>query len=402
MTSSAAAFPYFPGIRLLHSPGPSNVPKAVLDAMTKQPMDMGDPRVDACVDACEVGLKKLLNTQAADVFFYAANGHGVWEAMIVNLLAPGQKVLIPGTGHFSESWAIMAEAMGAIVIRTPYHEGYPIDLDSVAEVLRADTKHEIVAVFAVHTDTASSTTSDVPALRACIDATGHPALFVVDVVASLGAIPFEMDKWGVNAVIGASQKGLMVPPGVGFCVADARAMKVCENNPAPRFYWDWLRRRKGPSYSRFCGTAPQNLLFGMDAAFELLEREGVDQVHARHRILAGAVRAAVQSWSEAGNLDFLCKIPEARSDSVTAILVKPGVDPELIRKTAREKYQVMIAGGLGPFAGRVFRIGHLGDLNPAMILGCLAGVEAAMQSLGIEVGDRGVRRAVEFLSTASR
>ncbi|MFY9137503.1 pyridoxal-phosphate-dependent aminotransferase family protein [Zwartia sp.] len=398
MTSSAAAFPYFPGVRLLHSPGPSNVPKAVLDAMTKQPMDMGDPRVDACVDACESGLKKLLKTQAADVFFYAANGHGAWEAMIVNLLAPGQKVLIPGTGHFSESWAIMAEAMGAIVVRTPFHEGYPIDPDAVAQILRADTQHEIVAVFTVHTDTASSTTSDIPALRRAIDATGHPALFVVDVVASLGAIPFDMDQWGVNAVIGASQKGLMVPPGVGFCVADARAMQVCEKNPAPRFYWDWLRRRKGPSYSRFCGTAPQNLLFGMEAAFELLAREGVETVYARHRALAGAVRAAVQSWSQAGNLDFLCKVPSARSDSVTAIVVKPGIDPELIRKTAREKFQVMVAGGLGPFAGRVFRIGHLGDLNPAMILGCIAGVEAAMQSLGIEVGDRGVRSAVEYLS----
>lgn len=398
MTSSAAAFPYFPGVRLLHSPGPSNVPKAVLDAMTQQPMDMGDPRVDACVDACELGLKKLLKTHAADVFFYAANGHGAWEAMIVNLLAPGQKVLVPGTGHFSESWAIMAEAMGATVLRTPFHEGYPIDPEAVAQILRADAKHEIVAVFTVHTDTASSTTNDIPALRRAIDATGHPALFVVDVVASLGAIPFDMDQWGVNAVIGASQKGLMVPPGVGFCVADARSMQVCEKNPSQRFYWDWLRRRKGPSYSRFCGTAPQNLLFGMEAAFELLAREGVEQVYARHRTLAGAVRAAVQSWSQAGNLDFLCKVPDARSDSVTAIVVKPGIDPELIRKTAREKFQVMVAGGLGPFAGRVFRIGHLGDLNPAMILGCIAGVEASMQSLGIEVGDRGVRSAIEHLS----
>ena len=398
MTSSAAAFPYFPGVRLLHSPGPSNVPKAVLDAMSNQPMDMGDPRVDACVDACEQGLKKLLKAQAIDVFFYAANGHGAWEAMIVNLLAPGQKVLIPGTGHFSESWAIMAEAMGAVVLRTPFREGYPIDPQAVEQILRADTQHEIVAVFTVHTDTASSTTSDIPQLRRAIDAAKHPALFVVDVVASLGAIPFEMEKWGINAVIGASQKGLMVPPGVGFCAADARAIEVCENNPAPRFYWDWLRRRKGPSYSRFCGTAPQNLLFGMEAAFGLIEREGIEQVYARHRRLAGAVRAAVQSWSEAGNLGFLCQVPDARSDSVTAILVKPGIDPERIRKIAREHFQVMIAGGLGPFAGRVFRIGHLGDLNPAMMLGCLAGVEAAMQSLGIEVGDQGVRSAIQYLS----
>lgn len=398
MNSPTTTFPYIPGIRLLHSPGPSNVPKAVMDAMTNQPIDMGDPRVDACIDACEDGLRSLLNAPSAEVFMYAANGHGVWEAMIVNLLAPGQKVLILGTGHFSDSWALMAEAMGAVVLRTPYQEGYPIDLAAVQDALRADTKHEIVAVFAVHTDTASSTTSDVLALRKAIDATKHPALFVVDVVASLGAVPFEMEKWGVNAVIGASQKGLMVPPGVGFCAADARAMEVCAANPAPRFYWDWLRRRKGPSYSRFCGTAPQNLLFGMQASFGLLAKEGLANVHARHARLAGAVQAAVQSWSEAGNLQFLCRVPEARSVSVTAVLVKPGIDPELIRKTARDQFQVLIAGGLGPFAGRVFRIGHLGDLNPAMILGCLSGVEAAMQSLGINVGERGVRSAVEYLA----
>ena len=399
MNSSAASFPYFPGIRLLHSPGPSNVPKAVLDALTRQPIDMGDPRVDACVDACERGLQGLLNTANADIFLYAANGHGVWEAMIVNLLAPGQKVLIPGTGHFSDSWALMAEAMGAVIVRTPYIEGQPIDAGVVEQTLRADTKHEIVAVFAVHTDTASSTTSDMPAIRKAIDAAKHPALFVVDVVASLGAIPFFMDQWGVNAVIGASQKGLMCPPGVGFCAADERAMQVCANNPAPRFYWDWLRRRKGPSYSRVCGTAPQNLLFGLEAAFGLIEQEGLAQVHARHQRLASAVHAAVQAWSESGHVKFLCQVPEARSASVTAVLVGPGIDPELIRSTAREKFQVLIAGGLGPFAGRVFRIGHLGDLNPAMILGCLAGVEAAMQSLGIDVGSKGVRSAVEYLAT---
>jgi alanine-glyoxylate transaminase/serine-glyoxylate transaminase/serine-pyruvate transaminase len=231
-----------------------------------------------------------------------------------------------------------------------------------------------------------------------MDATKHPALFVVDVVASLGVVPFEMEKWGVNAVMGASQKGLMVPPGVGFCAADARAMEVCAANPAPRFYWDWLRRRKGPSYSRFCGTPPQNLLFGMQASFGLLATEGVANVHARHARLAGAVHAAVQSWSEAGNLQFLSRVPEARALSVTAVLVKPGIDPELIRKIARDKFQVMIAGGLGPFAGRVFRIGHLGDLNSAMILGCLSGVEAAMQTIGIDVGERGVRSAVEYLA----
>lgn len=401
MNSASTTFPHIPGVRALHSPGPSNVPKAVLDAMTNQPMDMGDPRVDAFIAGCERGLRGLLKTKSAEVFLYAANGHGVWEALTVNVAAPGQKVLILGTGHFSDSWAVLTEAMGIEVVRTPYVEGFPIDPDVLEKALRADTKKEIVAVFAVHTDTASSTTSDIPALRRAIDAADHPALFVVDVVASLGATNFEMDAWGVNAVLGASQKGLMSPPGVGFCVADEKAMAVCEKNPAPRYYWDWRSRRSELSYRKFCGTPPQNLLMGMQAAFGLIEKEGLENVFARHRLLTGAVHAAVSAWAEEGNLQFLCQVPEARSVSVTTILVAPGIDPEKIRKVAREKFQVMIAGGLGPFAGRVFRIGHLGDLNSAMILGALGGVEAALESLGISVGSQGVRRAVQYLAEHS-
>ncbi len=396
--TSAAEFPFFPGVRSLHSPGPSHVPKAVLDAMTNQPMDMGDPRVDGFIAACERGLRGLLNTKSADIFMYAANGHGAWEAMTINLIAPGQKVLIAGTGHFSDSWAVLSEAIGAQVIRTPYNEGFPIDIEALENTLRADTKNEIVAVFAVHTDTASSTTTDIPALRRAIDATGHPALFVVDVVASLGATKFEMDAWGVNAVIGASQKGLMTPPGLGFCAVDERAMEVCNKNPAPRFYWDWRVRKSELSYRKFCGTPPQNLLMGMEAAFGLIEKEGVENVFARHRLLAGAVQAAVQAWSAEGQVQFLCKVPDARSVSVTTIQVSPGVDPEKIRKVAREQFQVLIAGGLGQFAGRVFRIGHLGSLNSAMILGALGGVEAAMESVGIATGGQGVRRAIQYLA----
>ncbi len=396
--TSAADFPFFPGVRSLHSPGPSHVPKAVQDAMTNQPMDMGDPRVDGFIAACERGLRGLLNTQSADIFMYAANGHGAWEAMTINLIAPGKKVLIAGTGHFSDSWAVLSEAIGAQVVRTPYREGYPIDVDAIESTLRADSKNEIVAVFAVHTDTASSTTTDIPALRRAIDATGHPALFVVDVVASLGATKFEMDAWGVNAVIGASQKGLMTPPGLGFCAADERAMEVCNQNPAPRFYWDWRLRKSELSYRKFCGTPPQNLLMGLEAAFGLIEKEGAENVFARHRLLAGAVQAAVEAWSAEGQVQFLCKVPDARSVSVTTILVAPGVDPEKIRKVAREHFQVLIAGGLGQFAGRVFRIGHLGSLNSAMILGALGGVEAAMESVGVATGGQGVRRAIQYLA----
>jgi alanine-glyoxylate transaminase / serine-glyoxylate transaminase / serine-pyruvate transaminase len=387
-----------PGHRFLHSPGPTRVPDEVVHAMSRQPMDMGDPRLDRCIAACEAGLARLLHTEHADVFMYAANGHGAWEAVVANLVAPGQAVLIAGTGHFSESWAVQAEALGARVIRTPYTEGLPIDPALVEAALRADVAHVIVAVFVVHTDTAGGVTSDLAALRAAIDNAAHPALFVVDVVASLGAAPFAMDALRANVALGASQKGLMVPPGLGFVAVDARAMEVAHRNPTPRYYWDWRLRRSELSYRKFCGTPPQTLLMGLEAALALIFREGEAAVLARHRRIAAAVHAAVACWSEAGALQFFGRAPESRSVSVTTVRVADGIDPEAMRVVAREHFQVAIAGGLGPLAGRVFRIGHLGDTNEAMILGCLAGIEAAMLVCGIAFGRGGVARAVESLA----
>ncbi|NDE74269.1 MAG: aminotransferase class V-fold PLP-dependent enzyme, partial [Betaproteobacteria bacterium] len=291
------------GRRLLHSPGPTPVPDEVLWAMNRQPMDLGDPRVDSSIKACETGLRRLLQTEAADVFLYASNGHGVWEAVVENLLPLGGTALVPGTGHFSESWAVQTEALGRRVLRTPWIEGLPIDVAAVAQALRQDHQHEIRAVFVVHTDTSSGVSTDLAALRAAIDATGHPALFVVDVVASLGAAPFAMDALRADVVLGASQKGLMCPPGIGFVAVNAAALAMASANPAPRFYWDWVRRKSDLSYRKFCGTAPQSLVAGLAAALGLLFQEGLDQVFERHRQLAQAVHAAVQGWSSAGALD---------------------------------------------------------------------------------------------------
>lgn len=390
--------PRIPGHRFLHSPGPSRVPDEVLHAMSRQPMDLADPRVDRCIAACENGLKALLHTAGADVFLFAANGHGAWEATIANLVAPGQTVLIAGTGHFSESWAVQTEAMGGVVIRTPWVEGEPIDAAVIEAALRADEAHAIVAVFVVHTDTASGITSDLAALRAAIDAAQHPALFVVDVVASLAAAPFAMDALGIDVALGASQKGLMVPPGLCFVAVNARAFDLATRNPAPRFYWDWRLRRSALSYRKFCGTPPQSLLAGLEAALALIAHEGEAAVLARHRRIAGAVHAAVARWSEGGALGFFCTVPTARSVSVTTITTGPGIDPEALRTVARERFQVAIAGGLGPLAGRAFRIGHLGDTNPAMILGALGGVEAALVVQGVGFGRGGAQAAIEALA----
>ncbi len=387
-----------PGRRLLHSPGPTPLPDAVLQAMSNQPMDLADPRVDANIAACELGLKRLLQTDRADVFMYAANGHGVWEAVVENLAAPGESLLVPGTGHFSESWAIQAEALGRQVLRTPWAPGWPIDADAVEQVLRDDRRHTIKAVLAVHTDTAGGVTSDIGALRRAIDAARHPALLVADVVASLGAAPFAMDTLGVDVAVGASQKGLMCPPGLGFVAVNAAAFGVAERNPAPRFYWDWVRRKHDLSYRKFCGTPPQNMLLGLEAALGLIFAEGLDQVWQRHARLAGAVHAAVQGWRTGGALDFFGQQAASRSVSVTTITLAPGIDVEALRSVARERFQVAIAGGLGPLTGKAFRIGHLGDCNPAMILGAIGGVEAALLCLGVDVGEGGTRRAVASLA----
>ena len=395
-----ATAPHIPGERLLHAPGPTHIPGEVLNAMHRQPLDHGDPRLEAVIANCESGLKRLLKSADAEIFLYAANGHGVWEATTENLLAPGEAALIPATGHFSHQWSLQLEATGRKPVGTPYRPGFPIEPAAIEEALRADTKREIKAVFLVHTDTASGITHDVAGVRKAIDAAGHPALLVVDVVASLGAAPFDMKALGANVAVGASQKGLMSPPGLGFLAVDARAAEVAARNTAPRYYWDWKRRRGTYSYQKFCGTPPHNLLFGIEAALQLIDREGLEAVIERHARLACAVQAAVQRWSEEGALAIHCKVPQARSASVTTIEVREGIDVDALRAVARERFQVAFAGGLGPFQGRAFRIGHLGDLNEAMILGCLAGVEAAMQVQGIPFGRDGVGCAAASLAQA--
>ena len=387
-----------PGRRLLHSPGPTPLPDTVLHAMSRQPMDLADPGVEANLAPVEAGLKRLLHTKS-DVFLYAANGHGAWEAVVENLADIGQSVLVAGTGHFSESWAVQTEALGRQVVRTPWREGWPIDTEAIEQALRDDPSHAIRAVFAVHTDTASGITSDIAAVRRAIDAARHPALLVADVVASLGAAPFEMDALGVDVALGASQKGLMCPPGVGFVAANPRAFALAEANKAPRFYWNWVLRKSDLSYRKYCGTPPQNLLFGIEAALGLIFEEGLRAVFERHALLSRTVHAAVDGWAEAGALGFFAQDKTTRSVSVTTITVPPGTDVDALRTVARERYQVAMAGGLGPLQGRAFRIGHLGDCNPAMILGAIGGVEAALRRQGVPVGS-GVARAVAFLAAA--
>lgn len=393
-----SAFPSrIPGAPFLHAPGPTRLPPQVVNAMGTQPLELGDPALDTLIARCEHGLRHVFGTERSDVFMYAANGHGAWEAAISNLAAPGECVVVAGSGTFSEAWALHAEGMGVRVRRTACEDGHAADAGAVEQLLRADAARDIVAVFVVHTDTGSGVTSDMQAFRDAIDAAAHPALLVVDAVASLAAAPFDMDALRVDVAIGASQKALMVPPGLSFVAVNEKALHVARSNPTPRVYWDWLRRKSELSYRKFCGTPPQNLLMGLDAALALVFDEGLAQVIARHRHLASAVQAAVEGWSERGDVGFHVRSPAHRSVSVTTIAVRPGIDPEALRTLARERFQVGIAGGLGALAGKIFRIGHLGDLNAPMVLGCLGGVEAAMSACGIAYGP-GAERAVRVLA----
>ena len=381
------------GRRFLHAPGPTALPDEVLDAMHRQPMDLGDPRVGDNIDACEQGLRWLAGSADARLFMHASNGHGAWEAVTCNLLQPGQAALMPATGHFSEAWAKQTEALGRRALRTPWVEGQPIDAAAVEQALRDDRDHAIGAVYVVHTDTASGVTSDLDALRRAIDAADHPAPLVVDAVASLGAAPIEMDAQRIDVLIGASQKGLMGPPGLAFSLVQPAVMAQVRANDAPRHYFDWVTREGALPYQKFCGTPPLLMLQGLEAGLALLQREGREAAWARHRRLAAIVHAAVDGWRTAGTLDFFAQVPATRSVSVTTIRTADGVDPDALRRIAREDFDVAVAGGLGPLAGRAFRIGHLGDLNVPMVLGALAGVEAALTRLGVRYG-RGVEAAI--------
>jgi alanine-glyoxylate transaminase/serine-glyoxylate transaminase/serine-pyruvate transaminase len=366
--------------------------------MHRQPLDLVDKRLIEIARSCFEGVRDLAQT-SGHVFIYAANGHGGWEAALANVCMPGDMVLVPEIGHFSNSWAEHARALGieTDVISGDWRRG--IDPQRIEERLRQDKGGRIKAVLAVQVDTGTGIASDIPAIRAAIDAAGHPALLVVDTIASFGAMPFTMDAWGVDVMVAASQKALMCPPGLAIVAANEKALRVCASLPRRHRYWDWMARTGGEYYTKFCGTMPEHLFFGLHEALAIIREEGLPSIHARHRMLAGAVHRAVEVWSEGGALAFNAVVPAERAVSVTAIRVSGSVDAEHLRSHARESLGVSIAGGLGAMHGQAVRIGHLGDLNVPMILGCLSALELAFIELGIPHGANGLRAAVEHLAT---
>ena len=381
----------------LATPGPTNVPDRVLRAMHRAAEDFAAPPFSETARSCLMGLARVFRT-AGRAFCFIGNGHAAWEVPLVNLVEPGEAVLVPVSGRFSQSWAEMAECLGLETIRLELPRDLPLDPAAIEAALRADTGRLIKAVLTVQTETATGITSDMVAIRRAIDAAGHPALFVVDAIASLAAEPFAMDEWGIDCALTASQKGLMLPPGLGFVALNERALGIAETCRHPRRYFDLNFRRGTMTYQWFHGTPPLQQIWGLRESLDMLFEEGLEAVIARHRRLADAVRACVARWAEAGDLAFHCAVPEARSNAVTAIRVATGIDPDAMRRLARDRYQTALGAGLGDLEGKAFRIGHLGDLNEPMILGTLAACELALRRSGIAVGSGGLEAAIASLA----
>jgi len=389
------------GRDFLNTPGPTHIPDRVLNAMRRQAMDLVDPRFVAIVGSCFADLKGVFKTEGS-IYIYTSNGHGGWEAALANLFEPGDIVLVPETGVFSNAWADHATMMGLEPRLVPGGWRHAIDPQAVEQALREDGKQEIKAVLAVHTDTATGITSDLASVRAAMDAAGHPALLVADVIASLAATPFEMDAWGIDVAIGASQKALMGPPGLAILAVNGKAREHARAVSTHKRYWDWDFRDSHEIYRRFCGTPPEHNIFALREALDMIAEQGLERIFRRHARLAGAVHRAVEVWAEGGALSINALDPKDRSVSVTTIRVPPDMNSETIRVHARQKLGVSLAGGLGELEGKAFRIGHLGDLNEPMILGCLGGVETTLIELSVPHGSGGLRAATEFFAEARR
>ena len=387
------------GREFIQNPGPTNIPDEVLEAFRRPPVDFDSPSFGALVDSVWAELPGLFGG-AAEVFVLTSVGHGAWESVLQNLLAPGDQAIFAVGGLFGERWGDMARQLGYQPIFTHMDLRRAPDPAQVHDLLVADTAHRIKAVFLAQTETSTGTVADVPAFRRAIDQADHPALFVVDAIGSFATEPMHMAQWGVDVVAAASQKALMMPPGLAFCAAGQRALEVAEQRQSPSWYWAWPpRRNRDAVYFRFAGTPPINHMFALRAALDLIADEGgVEAVAARHRRYARAVHACVEAWGEGGPWEINATEPSERSAAVTQVRTGD-LDGAALRTLARDRFHVSLGGGmlLGEHA---FRIGHLGALNEPMLLGALGGIETAMTALGQPHGD-GVSAASRYLAASA-
>ncbi len=381
------------GRHFLQIPGPSNVPDRVLRAMDNPTMDHRGP------DFGKLGLRvlervRLVFKTSQPVVIYPASGTGAWEAALTNVCSPGDKLLMCETGWFAHLWEELAERIGLRpeLIKTDWRRG--ADVDAIGQRLRDDKGHEIKAVCVVHNETSTGATSRIAEVRKAIDDAGHPALLLVDTISGLGSIDYRHDEWGVDVTVAGSQKGLMLPPGISFNAISPKALAACEASKTPRSYWDWRPMLAANKTGFFPSTPATNLLYGLDAAVDMLLEEGLDNVFARHDRYAEATRRAVRHWG------LEVQVQDARhySSVLTAVRLPEGHSANALRATILEKFNMSLGNGLGQLNDRVFRIGHLGDLGPLHLVGTLSGVEMGLRAAGVPHNPGGVQKAMDYLS----
>ena len=381
-----------PGRHFLQIPGPTNVPDRVLRAMDYPTIDHRGP------DFAELGLRvldriKLIFKTSEPVIIFPASGTGAWEAAMVNTLSTGDKILMFETGHFSTLWYDIAHKFKLEIdfVKGDWRTG--VDPNIVESKLKEDTEKKIKAVCAVHNETSTGVTSRIGEIRKAMDNADHPALLFVDTISSLGSIDYRHEEWKVDVTVGGSQKGLLLPPGLSFNAISSKALDAYKNSDLPKSYWDWEPMIENNKKGYFPYTPATNLLYGLDEAINILTEEGLENVFNRHNRFAEATRIAVNAWG----LEILCKNPNEYSSSLTAVLVPEGHDADSLRKIILDDYNMSLGTGLAKVAGKVFRIGHLGDFNELMLAGTLSGVEMGLMKSKIPFNKGGILKALEYL-----
>ena len=388
------SMPFKSGRHFLQIPGPSNVPDRVLRAMSLPTIDHRGPEFAAMTKRILDRLETVFQS-SGPVILFPSSGTGAWEAAFVNTLSPGDKVLAFETGQFATAWKNVATKLG---IEVDWVEGdwrHGVDPDIVEKKLAGDSDGAIKAVLVLHNETSTGITNRVSAVRAAMNAAGHSALLMVDAISSGGSIELCHDAWGVDVTICCSQKGLMLPPGLGINVVSDKAIQVSEKSEFAKSYWDWAQVLNMNARGFFPYTPPTNLLYGLDVALDMLLEEGPAKTYARHHRLAEATREAVRAWG----LELCCLNPEEYSDVLTAVWMPDGYDADELRRLILEKFDMSLGTGLGKVKGRVFRIGHLGDINDLTIAGTLSGVEMGLAMAGVPHTKGGVHAALEYLTS---
>jgi alanine-glyoxylate transaminase / serine-glyoxylate transaminase / serine-pyruvate transaminase len=388
--------PRIAGRHFLQIPGPTPVPDRILRAIDRPVIDHRGPAFQELAKRALEGTKTIFKC-SGPVIIYTATGTGAWEAALVNTLSPGDKVLMCNTGQFATLWKVMASKLGLKpeFIDTDWRIG--ADPQQIEAHLRADKAHAIKAVCVLHNETSTGCLSPIAKIRQVIDAVGHPALFMVDTVSSLASTDYRHDEWGVDVTIGGAQKGLMLPPGMSFNAVSPTALSAAKDARLPKSFFAWDDMLAANASGFFPYTPATTLLYGLVEAIDMLHEEGLDNVFARHNVLAEATRRAVRAWG----LEILCRDPAYYSPTITAVLLPEGHDADACRELALARFNISLGTSFGKLAGRYFRIGHLGDTNALTIIGALAGVEMTLKLRGVPHRSGGVQAAMEYLTSSA-